>query len=406
MNEIFQEAYGKVQELLTNNDFLQGGVILAMLTASWMYLRSIPLRLWDTFLYYSSISVELQDHCPSFAWLASYSTDEFKARNSGPFFLLGSKDKYRSDNLLFPSGVRWTRKGFCLMRFSLSKRELENNNSNKAVEYSLHITLFGLGKKKVLDKILEESEKKYGPKTRELEVVRPSWGNFETLSTLVVREKDSIYSEKLQDIIDQVDDFCNSEEGYRKRGIPYRLGVLLYGPPGTGKSSIAKFLAGHVRRDLVVVNPRSSNELRDAFSSSGSLILIEDVDCAGASVGNRENKEVEVAESGMGATLADLLNSMDGVSTGDNLIYIMTTNHKDKLDPALIRPGRVDLSVELTYLSQKEFEMACENLYGEKPTKEITKNVTPAKLQEVYLKNKTDFPSFLETCCKEMMTDD
>ena len=87
---MIDQVWQFLADLYKENQFFQGAGVIALvsavLTGIWMYMRQIPQMIWSTLIYYASISVELQDHAPSFEWLARYTVDEFKKRNSGPFF--------------------------------------------------------------------------------------------------------------------------------------------------------------------------------------------------------------------------------------------------------------------------------------------------------------------------------
>ena len=131
-------------------------------------------------------------------------------------------------------------------------------------------------------------------------------------------------------------------------GVPWRLGILLYGEPGTGKTSIAHTIASRTDRRLAVVplaDLKSDEDLFSAFEDirDDSIVLLEDVDCA---FEQRENEDAE------GITFSGFLNCIDGVITPQNgRILMMSTNHIDRLDPALVRPGRVDLKLEVPLLT-------------------------------------------------------
>lgn len=395
-----EAIYEYLQQLIENNQFFTGGAVLGILTAVGLYLRQVPFKIWEWIRYFSSISVELQDHSPSFEWLAAYACDIFEQRNCGNFFLLSNKDRYNSKSTLFPAGTRWTRRSLCFIKVTLSKRDLENNSSNKAVEYSLFFSFIGIGKKRCLEKLLAESKEKYGPKQRKLQVRQAHWSDFGKVSDLKDRPLDTIYSEKLPDLLSDIDDFLNSKQEYENKGIPYRRGYLLHGKPGGGKSTFLAAIANHVRRDLDILDLKSESSLKELFSKDGSLIVIEDIDCAG-NVKDRESEDDPSNKgSNLGPSLSEILNAIDGLTTGEDIIFVFTTNHIDKLDPALIRPGRVDYSVQLTEMSQKEFEMATKNLYNKVVDKRVKKDIMPAKLQEVYLKNKTDFEGFCNELCE------
>jgi len=144
-----------------------------------------------------------------------------------------------------------------------------------------------------------------------------------------------------QDIINDVNLFISSEEKYRRLDIPYRRGFLFEGPPGNGKSTIVECIATLTERPVFYMclsqKELDDNDLFKLISRVGhkSIILLEDVDAAFV---NRDKTGKDSSQ----VTMSGLLNALDGQMAPYGAIYIMTTNHKDRLDPALIRPGRAD----------------------------------------------------------------
>jgi mitochondrial chaperone BCS1 len=143
---------------------------------------------------------------------------------------------------------------------------------------------------------------------------------------------------------------------YAKRGIPYRRGYLLFGPPGTGKSSLSLAIAGQFDLDIYILNLSSADE-----SSVGCLfsvlpprcvVLLEDVDVAGGMQSRRNDPKPPATPATPGVqqpqtvSLSTLLNVLDGVASQEGRVLILTTNHIERLDAALIRPGRVDIKIE------------------------------------------------------------
>ncbi|KAF7545110.1 hypothetical protein G7046_g9639 [Stylonectria norvegica] len=201
----------------------------------------------------------------------------------------------------------------------------------------------------------------------------PSWQrcmsrSSRPFSTVILSEKTKT------DLIDDVTDYLNpaTRRWYSNRGIPYRRGYLLYGPPGTGKSSLSLALAGFFRMRIYMVSLSSvmANEenLSTLFAElpRRCVVLLEDIDTAGLTHTRENGKAIgdgsEVAaspvtvQSGPGKpavpvsgpgrlSLSGLLNILDGVASQEGRVLIMTTNHLEKLDKALIRPGRVDMIV-------------------------------------------------------------
>lgn len=149
-------------------------------------------------------------------------------------------------------------------------------------------------------------------------------------------------------------------------------GYLFYGPPGTGKSSLSTALAGEFGLDLYEVkipSVPSDAELEQMFQEipPQCIVLLEDIDAVWTADRELPNREDRTAGSGSGSgsgsrspssncTLSGLLNVLDGVRSQEGRIVIMTTNKPDRLDAALIRPGRVDMKVHLGNISRRSAE--------------------------------------------------
>lgn len=136
---------------------------------------------------------------------------------------------------------------------------------------------------------------------------------------------------------------------YITRGIPYRRGYLFHGPPGTGKTSFISALAGHFGYSVCMLSlsERTLDDERLAYLLSNappnSFIVLEDVDAAFVSRDLYENSQHKAYEGMTRVTFSGLLNALDGVASSEERILFMTTNHLNRLDPALIRPGRIDV---------------------------------------------------------------
>ena len=158
-----------------------------------------------------------------------------------------------------------------------------------------------------------------------------------------------------EDLLNDIERFQKKEKWYHQHGIPYRSGYLLHGPPGTGKSSIAYGLAGKLDYGICVLSftdrDMTDTDLRRQLATvpSKCLVLVEDIDVALPSQKRKLDDDVNEAKLSEkmreklvkpNLTLSGVLNAIDGVESSESQIMIMTTNHKEHLDPALIRPGR------------------------------------------------------------------
>ncbi|UNI14799.1 hypothetical protein JDV02_001394 [Purpureocillium takamizusanense] len=170
------------------------------------------------------------------------------------------------------------------------------------------------------------------------------------LSTVIVSEQQK------QQLVADVKSFLDPEtrNWFAKRTIPYRKGYLLYGPPGTGKSSFSVSVAGELDVDIYIISMPGVNDrtLKDLFADlpQKCVVLLEDIDAVGMERSpDSDDFDDEALKPKNGVTMSGLLNTLDGVASQEGRVLIMTTNHIEKLDEALIRPGRVDKKAEFQY---------------------------------------------------------
>ncbi|ODA84066.1 hypothetical protein RJ55_02584 [Drechmeria coniospora] len=159
------------------------------------------------------------------------------------------------------------------------------------------------------------------------------------LSTVIVDEQKQLLVEDARDFLS-----TKTRKWFAQRALPYRRGYLLHGPPGTGKSSFSLSIAGELGLDVYIahIHDASDQTLKSLFSKlpQRCVVLLEDIDAVGIT---RSSKGLQEAATTWAGTLSGLLNILDGVSSQEGRLLIMTTNHVENLDEALIRPGRVDL---------------------------------------------------------------
>ncbi|KAK4777107.1 hypothetical protein SAY86_005795 [Trapa natans] len=245
-----------------------------------------------------------------------------------------------------------------------------------------------------------------------------------TFDTLAMEPK------KKKEIMSDLEKFAQGKEYYKKIGKAWKRGYLLYGPPGTGKSTMIAAIANLMDYDvydLELTTVKDNSELRKLLidTSSKSIIVIEDIDCSLDLTGQRKEddddekekdpvkkvKKEGIDKKGSKVTLSGLLNFIDGIwsACGQERIIIFTTNFLDKLDPALIRRGRMDKHIEMSYCSFEAFKVLANNyldleshhLFDEIEAMLKETNMAPADVAENLMpKSREETP---ETCLRSLI---
>ena len=174
-------------------------------------------------------------------------------------------------------------------------------------------------------------------------------------SKIPTRELSSIYLNKdvKNNVIKDIDSFMKNEKEYKIFGIPWKRTYLLEGLPGTGKTSLIVGIASHFNLNISVIDFSSGIDdcsIMNAITGldKNQILLIEDIDCF------FEKREKKTESS---ITFSTFLNVMDGIFRRSGLITFLTTNHKEKLDNALLRVGRIDYIINFTYCSKEQIEL-------------------------------------------------
>jgi chaperone BCS1 len=347
-------------------------------------------------LYFALLKI-LKQHMKSDFANRSVEVEEKKLPNG--------KESYEF-NCIPGYGVQYLRYNGCMFR--IERRQQPEVICHKVPFEFLKITTL-FWNKKVLDKLLVEAKESQ----RSHDEDRTSffcnacdyWQSFgvpkkkRSLETVILDE--GVKDKLLKD----VNDFLATEEWYLDRGIPYRRGYLLYGPPGSGKSSLIRAIAGEIGYDICIMTLSAKDFTDDQLNymmnstPENCIILLEDVDAAFKS---RESDETgdknHLAFGGSGCskvTFRGLLNALDGVASTEGRIIFITTNYKEKLDPALIRPGRTDVKVLVDYPNATCIEKMFKRFYTEcndelvqafvKTVISMEKKVSMAAIQGLFL---------------------
>jgi hypothetical protein len=259
------------------------------------------------------------------------------------------------------------------------------------------------------------------------------------------RRFNNLFFDGKSKVLEKVDFFLENKEWYYNIGIPYSLGIGLHGPPGTGKTSFIKALANYTGRHIVSISLKmikTKKHLDAVFFESryhidnkkksmgfdSKIIVFEDIDCIGDIVMDRAKKKELKPATSMNVfniegvdistvpkitlptedpplTLDDILNLWDGIRETPGRIMVISSNHYSDLDPALKRPGRIDITMELSFATRATIAEMYSHLFGAVLEDSVLENVkdrfySPAEVINIYLNSEQNSERFVEQLLK------
>lgn len=248
----------------------------------------------------------------------------------------------------------------------------------------------------------------------------------------------NVYGHHVDELKERLDLFLNHPEWYMKRGIPHTLGIMLYGVPGAGKTSTIKALAKDSKRHVFNLSLRdctTQTQLTNLFFNENVLVLnsdgksqtfkiplnkrlyvIEDIDCLSDIVLDRKFDVIDSdgaqmikstqsqKSSGEALTKSFLLNLIDGILETPDRILVISANHPERIDSAMIRPGRIDVRIEFGYAGREYlydmfvrfYELDANTVSFEDIPTEIVDRFTPAEVMECMGNNYKDWRKAIE----------
>lgn len=271
-----------------------------------------------------------------------------------------------------------------------SKEKMDKAGTGLKEAYLKRYTLSGLGAKDTINSLLDEATEAFysaSPKNAVPTSYNSSYGEWYVAKEIRVKPFEKVILKDKQFILKDISDWADSEKWYADRGIPYRRGYCFYGPPGTGKTTLALALASEMGKSVYCLNLNclsDDSKLNSLFANipGNALLLIEDIDRV-FSGRNNVKQDAKISFSG-------LLNCLDGAMAKHGLVTMITTNYIDKLDPALLRPGRMDVKIKV---DKPDAEAISEflTMFYEVPMSVIGEfQLSMTQVQEICMRNKTN----------------
>ena len=339
------------------NQFASGGVLLMLLGSIGVFLRRLPEELWSWLVEQTTMMITVKDEDDSFVWVKEWFLEQKFLKRIRRVDL--DTTLRGAEMALIPAPGRhfFLHNGHPFWVWFYRSDETKGRGQRR-IE-SLTFRTIGRNQavlKRFVDEIVACHHRK-AVGASYLYVYDEGWNYVQGYSP---RRLDSVILKagEKEHIMQDLERFQASRERYRRLGVPYHRGYLLYGPPGTGKTSLVSALGARFCMAIYAINLTELNDrsLKTAMNDvpEHSIILFEDIDCMKAGNRRPESGDWQQKQSAVIATekadpaaefavtLSGLLNVLDGFHAPENLVYVMTTNKVEALDPALLRPGRID----------------------------------------------------------------
>ncbi|KAG5437514.1 hypothetical protein PCANB_000942 [Pneumocystis canis] len=394
-----------ISNIFHGNQIFTAGLGLMGLGTGLAFLKYGIIRFSDLLKRYLTISLEIPSKDKSYLWVLHWISSQ-KLANRVHQLAVETTYKQHDNGSSSSSFALVPGTGKHYFRFKNIWIQFDRQRDGKMVDLSTGspwetITLTTLFKdRKIFNELLCDAQN-FAVKMQEGKtVIYTSWGSEWRPFGQPRRRRmlESVILDKgvKEQIINDIKDFLNSGSWYSQQGIPYRRGYLFHGPPGNGKTSFIQSIAGELEYNICLLNLSEKGLTDDRLSyllsnaPTRSIILLEDVDAA---FSKRELSEQGYAN----VTFSGLLNALDGVASAEDRIIFMTTNHVNKLDPALTRPGRVDVLKHFGYATDYQIQTMFLRFYKNKNNeanaflkkiRAIGTPVTTAALQGLFVCNK------------------
>jgi chaperone BCS1 len=351
--------------LTGQNQIASGGLMLMIIGGLSVYLRAVPQELWYWLLSQTTMMITVKDDDAAFVWVKEWFLEQ-KFLKRVRRVDLDTTLRGAALALIPAPGRHWFwHEGRLFLVYFYRGEETKGWAPRRTEE----LTFRTLGRKQiVLKQFVDEVVSCHHRKIRVKSLLYTYDDGWTTLESYTPRLLESVILEpgEKEHLVRDIERFKGGKHRYGLLGVPYHRGYLLYGPPGTGKTSLVSAIGAKFGMSIYAINLNDFNDrsLGKAVNDipENSVVLFEDIDCmkSGKARVQPESWTREEAPNGfdpksqkedladrLGVTLSGLLNVLDGFYAPADVLFVMTTNRIETLDPALLRPGRIDYKLYL-----------------------------------------------------------
>lgn len=376
------DIYNFMHKQLATNEFFKGGFLLSILASIGLALKSLVPIVWHRIKRRFTYTVQIESRNDLYArfnsWLQAEHSDKYKhvigsmkwrglevhtsikERNPPEDLAAEPDDVILKPVKKYELSIENTDSSFMIwldgfpvfVRTSREKFDGAKEPENQYVDSYIITSLFS---KSVVEKLLEKliSDKNDELRLYSIPMLKVMSGGqyWSDYGHIVVKNLSKIHNDEKSIVHDDIKLFLESKSKYEDKGLIWKRGLIFSGPPGNGKTSTALAVAKELKLNVHCLNLSNCENdtqllglIRDIHEKP-AMLLVEDIDC---SVKGREQINNHV-------NFNTVLNIFDGAFSKDGIVVIFTTNHIEQLDSALIRAGRIDLNIEFSNPTSKNF---------------------------------------------------
>lgn len=325
------------------------------------------------------------------------------------------KDKSSKDNFMASKLIMYPNTPVYIGNMKITASRSHKTNL-WVIDYTDNVTIYGNDRCEI-NAFIEQCKNEYiakcfpisiesGPQQMWMHVPNGSTYIYKKYPWLCKKTFDDIFFERKSELIQTLEHFENSTGPWAKMNRTRMFRLFMHGPPGTGKTSVIKAIVNKTGRHIInisIPDIKNDYELFDLISNpymryknendedvvdylplNKRIYIFDDMDCSGVSaIAPRSEENDDSKKNSSGVTLSGILNNLDGHYELVGAIVIVATNDKSKFDPAIYRPGRMDMRIELNEIKGKAIEEFLHAQYGNNESIEMIDKILPCELEDI-----------------------